>query len=101
MNSSASDAVKGAVGEAASESVEAATVAAGQVAQDAKSAAERAGLTPAAAADAARSIGGKVKRAWGISATRADGEGQGQIVAIHARLAPSQGDLARVRVTPR
>ena len=35
----------------------------GRVAQDAKSAAEREGLTPAAAADAARSIGDKVKRA--------------------------------------
>jgi hypothetical protein len=71
---SASDAVKGAVGEAALERVEAAKVAAGQVAQNAKSAAERAGLTPAAAADAAGSIGGKVKRD-----ARADGEGPGKV----------------------
>jgi ElaB/YqjD/DUF883 family membrane-anchored ribosome-binding protein len=59
----ASDAVKGAVGEAASESVEAAKSAAGRVAQNAIGAAEREGLTPAAAADAARNIADKVKRA--------------------------------------
>jgi Protein of unknown function (DUF3618) len=59
----ASDAVKGAVGEAASESVEAAKSAAGRVAQNAIGAAEREGLTPAAAADTAHSIGDKVKRA--------------------------------------
>jgi hypothetical protein len=59
----ASEAVKGAVGEAASESVEAAKSAAGRVAQNAIGAAEREGLTPAAAADTARNIGDKVKRA--------------------------------------
>jgi ElaB/YqjD/DUF883 family membrane-anchored ribosome-binding protein len=61
----ASDAVKGAVGEAASESVEAAKSAAGRVAQNAIGAAEREGLTPAAAANAARNIGDKLKRAVG------------------------------------
>jgi hypothetical protein len=50
---SASDSVKEAVGEAASESVEAAKSAAGRVTQDAIDAAKREGLTPAAAADTA------------------------------------------------
>jgi ElaB/YqjD/DUF883 family membrane-anchored ribosome-binding protein len=60
---SASDSVKEAVGEAASESVEAAKSAAGSVAQNAIGAAEQEGLTPAAAADTARNISDKVKRA--------------------------------------
>jgi len=59
----ASDAVKGAVGEARSESVEAAKSAAGRIAPNAIGAAEREGLTPAAAADAVQNIGEKVKRA--------------------------------------
>lgn len=59
----ASDTVKGAIGEAASESVEAAKSGAGRVAQNAIGAAEREELTPAAAADTVRNAGNKVKRA--------------------------------------
>jgi ElaB/YqjD/DUF883 family membrane-anchored ribosome-binding protein len=59
----ASDAVKGAIGATASESIEAAKGVAGRVAQNAIGAAEREGLTPAAAADAARNISDKVKGA--------------------------------------
>jgi hypothetical protein len=58
----ASDSVKKAVGEVASEQLETVKTAAGNVAEEAKAAAEREGLTPAGAADVARNVGEKIKR---------------------------------------
>jgi len=57
----ASDAVKEAVSETASDQFATAKAAATRVAQEAKSVAEREGLTPAAAVDAAKNLGEKVK----------------------------------------
>jgi hypothetical protein len=58
----ASDSVKKAVGEVASEQLETVKTAAGNVAEEAKAAAEREGLTPAGAADVARNVGEKIKQ---------------------------------------
>jgi len=70
----ASDAVKGAVGEAASEQFQTAKEAAGKVAAQAKSAAENEGLMPSAAADIARNVGEKIKRVVTETGTAADSE---------------------------
>ncbi len=58
----ASDAVKEAVTEVASDQYETAKAAAGTVVQEAKSIAEREGLTPSAASDVARNVAEKLKR---------------------------------------
>ena len=57
----ASDAVKGTVGEVAGEQYERAKSVAANVLDEAKTAAERQGLTPEAAADAVRDLGDRVK----------------------------------------
>jgi hypothetical protein len=57
----ASDAVKGAVGEVAGEQYERAKSVASNIVDDVKTAAEREGLTPDAAADAVRDLGDRVK----------------------------------------
>ena len=62
MMGETSDAVKETLGEVGSEQLEAARSIASSVADEAKHAAEREGLTPAAAADAARDLGDRVGR---------------------------------------
>jgi ElaB/YqjD/DUF883 family membrane-anchored ribosome-binding protein len=70
----ASDAIKGAVGEAASEQLKTAKQAATSVMQEAKGVAEREGLTPAGAADIARNVGEKVKRVVGEMGSAAESQ---------------------------
>src|SRR5204862_6902534 len=70
----ASDSVKDAVGQVASDQFETAKAAATRVAQEAKNVAEREVLTPAAAVEAARNIGDKIKTV--VSETGAAGKSQ-------------------------
>ena len=70
----ASDSVKDAVGKVASDQFETAKTAATRVAQEAKNVAEREGLTPAAAVEAARNIGDKLKTV--VSETGAAGKSE-------------------------
>jgi hypothetical protein len=68
----ASDAVKGAVGEVAGEQYERAKSVASNVVDEVKTAAEREGLTPEAAADAVRDLGDRVKTVVSEVASKAD-----------------------------
>lgn len=70
----ASDAVKGAVGDIASEQYQAAKDAAGRVVEQAKDVAAQQGLTPAAAADAVRNVGEKLKAVVSETAATAQTE---------------------------
>jgi len=68
----ASDAVKGAVGDVAGEQYERAKSVASNVVEEVKTAAEREGLTPEAAADAVRDLGDRVKTVVGEVASKAE-----------------------------
>jgi ElaB/YqjD/DUF883 family membrane-anchored ribosome-binding protein len=69
-----SDSIKKAIAETASEQFEVAKGAAGNVAQEARAAAEREGLTPAGATDVARNFGEKIKRVVTDAGTAVGGE---------------------------
>ena len=69
-----SDSIKKSLGEAASEQFESAKAAAGRVAQEATSAAEREGLTPAKAAEMVRDVGDKVTRVANQAARAGEAE---------------------------
>jgi hypothetical protein len=68
----ASDAVKGAVGDVAGEQYERAKSVASNVVEEVKTAAEREGLTPEAAADAVRDLGDRVKTVVGEVASKSE-----------------------------